>query len=174
MSDDPTDASRFTVRIPDGDNRPRRVCEDCGYVAYVNPKIVAGAVCTREGRVLLCRRAIEPRRGFWTIPAGYMEVGETVEECARREAREEACAEIEPTALLGIYNIPEIGQVHLLYKARLLTPDPSPGDESLEARLFDWGEIPWDAISFPSVEWALRLFPRVRETDRFAPFRFPE
>jgi ADP-ribose pyrophosphatase YjhB (NUDIX family) len=174
MSPEIPEEFRFTTRVPDGDNRPRRVCEDCGYVAYVNPKIVAGAVCTLEDRVLLCRRAIEPRRGFWTIPAGYMETGETVEECVRREAMEEAGARIEPRALLGIYNVREISQVHLLYKARLLSPDVEAGEESLEVRLFRWEDVPWEELSFPSVEWALRLHAEVRDTDRFPPFRFPE
>ena len=108
----------FSRRVPPGDNRVRRICDHCGFVDYVNPRVVVGAVCTWDDEVLLCLRDIEPRLGFWTIPAGFMEEGETTEEGAAREAREEALADIEVGALLGIYNIPRISQIHLFYRAR--------------------------------------------------------
>lgn len=141
--------------VPEGDNRERLICRDCGFVNYENPLVVAGSVVVEDGRVLLCRRAIEPRRGFWTIPAGYLELNETVENGARREAREEALAEIAIDGLLAVYTIPRISQVQLIYAAHLAQPGFGAGDESLEVRFFDWDEIPRDEIAFPSVHWAL-------------------
>lgn len=163
----------FSLKIPDGDSRHRLVCDDCGWVHCVNPKIVVGAVCTWEDRFLLCRRAIEPRRGFWTIPAGYLEEREATEAGARREAREEALAEIEIDALLGVYSIPRISQVQLIYRARLTTADFGAGEETLEAALFRWDEIPWPELAFPSVHWALRHFREVAGRRDFAPFGNP-
>jgi ADP-ribose pyrophosphatase YjhB (NUDIX family) len=151
-------ATNFVRRIPDGEDRERLTCADCGFVAYENPKIVAGAVVAVDGRILLCRRAIEPRRGFWTIPAGYMELGETIEEAAKREAREEAGAEIALDGVLALYSIARIGQVQVMFRARLASPGFSAGPESLEVRLFDWEAIPWDDLAFPSVHWVLRAW----------------
>jgi ADP-ribose pyrophosphatase YjhB (NUDIX family) len=141
-------------------------------VHYENPKIVVGSVATHERRYLLCRRAIEPRRGLWTIPAGFLEEHETTEQGALREAREEACAELELDGLLGIYNIPRISQVQLIYKARLVRPEFARGDESLDVRLFSWSEIPWDEIAFPSVHWALRHHRDLGDQERFRPFTY--
>uniref|UniRef100_UPI001F3ECC59 NUDIX hydrolase n=1 Tax=Falsiroseomonas oryziterrae TaxID=2911368 RepID=UPI001F3ECC59 len=135
--------ANFVRRIPEGEDRERLTCADCGFVAYENPKVVTGSVVVADGKVLLCRRAIEPRRGFWTIPAGYMELGETVEEAARREAHEEACADIAIDGVLAIYSIARIGQVQVLFRARLAAPGVAAGEESLEVRFFDWDEIPW-------------------------------
>jgi len=145
----------FSLRIPEGDGVARKVCDHCGFVAYENPKIVVGSVVRHEGRVLLCRRAIEPRRGFWTIPAGYMELNETPEEGARREAREEAGADLAIERLLAVYSVPRISQVQLIFRAALADPRIEAGVESLEVRLFEWHEIPWDDLAFPSVHWAL-------------------
>jgi ADP-ribose pyrophosphatase YjhB (NUDIX family) len=142
-------------RIPKGDNRERTVCAECGYVLYDNPKIVVGAVARWGDRILLCRRAIEPRRGFWTLPAGYLELNEATSAGAEREAWEEARAHIAIDGLLAIYDIPRISQVQLVYRARLIEPDIAPGPESLDVRLFAWDEIPWPEIAFPSVRWAL-------------------
>lgn len=144
--------------IPEGDNRERLVCPDCGHIDYENPKIVVGAVCTWEGRILLCRRAIEPRKGLWTIPAGFMETGETTREGALREVWEEARARVEIEDLLGIYEVPRVSHVNVFFRARLLSPDCAPGEESLEARLFAWEEIPWDSLAFSSVAWSLERF----------------
>lgn len=146
----------FIRTIPPGDDRERLTCASCGFVAYENPKIVVGSVVAEDGRVLLCRRAIEPRRGFWTLPAGYMELAETVEEGARREAWEEARARIALEGLLAIYSIARIGQVQMLFRARLAEPGFEAGPESLEVRLFAWEEIPWGEIAFPTVHWALQ------------------
>nr|WP_294524811.1 NUDIX hydrolase [uncultured Rhodopila sp.] len=151
----------FATRIPEGDNRERSVCTECGYVAYENPKVVVGSVIAAGDRVLMCRRAIQPRKGFWTIPAGYMELGETLEEGAAREAREEAEASIAIEGILGVFSIARIGQVQVIFRARFTesdTPSFAPGAESLEVRLFPWDEIPWDDIAFPSVHWALHAW----------------
>ena len=157
-------ASGPSVRkIPPGDTAPRLVCPDCGFILYENPKVIVGSVCRWEGRILLCRRAIEPRKGLWTLPAGFLELNETVLDGARREAREEANAEIEIDALLAVYTIPRVGHVQLIYRARLASPDVRAGDESEEVALFAWDEIPWDDLAFPSVSWALRHDREVME-----------
>ncbi|MBL8708916.1 MAG: NUDIX hydrolase [Rhodospirillaceae bacterium] len=163
----------FENRVPAGDNRLRQVCTDCGFVAYENPKVVVGAVVTHEDRILLCRRAINPRRGFWTLPAGYMELHESAETGAMREAWEEARARIAIEALLGAYTIPRLSQVQLIYRARLTDPAISAGPESLEVGLFTWREIPWDELAFPSVRWALTHFDAVRDQAHFPAFSNP-
>ncbi|WP_341898112.1 NUDIX hydrolase [Ferrovibrio terrae] len=164
---------RFSRRIPDGDSLERHVCTDCGWIHYTNPKIVVGAVVTDGEQILLCRRAIAPREGFWTIPAGYMEERETSEAGAMREAMEEACAEIRIDALLAVYNIPRISQVQLIYRATLAKPDFSAGPESLEVRLFRWEEIPWSDLAFPSVHWALLHHRSVIGREAFPAFGNP-
>lgn len=141
---------------PEGDTLERYVCTTCGEIHYQNPKVVVGAVCTWQDRVLLCRRAIEPRSGLWTLPAGYLEFGESTEDGAAREAWEEAHARIEISDLLALYNVVRIGQVQLFYRARLLDANLSPGVETVELDLFDWTDIPWNELAFPSVHWVLR------------------
>jgi ADP-ribose pyrophosphatase YjhB (NUDIX family) len=141
--------------VPEGDNRERTICADCGYILYDNPKVVVGSVVRWGDRILLCRRSIEPRRGFWTLPAGYLELHEATSAGAEREAWEEAQARIAIESLLAIYDIPRISQVQLIYRARLLDEAVAPGPESLEVGLFHWNEIPWDELAFPSVHWAL-------------------
>jgi ADP-ribose pyrophosphatase YjhB (NUDIX family) len=144
--------------IPEGDTRERMICAECGFVLYDNPKIVVGSVVRWGERVLLCRRSINPRRGFWTLPAGYLELNESTSAGAEREAWEEAQAKIEIEGLLAIYDIPRISQVQLIYRARLLDEAVAAGPESLEVRLFGWDEIPWDELAFPSVRWALEHY----------------
>jgi ADP-ribose pyrophosphatase YjhB (NUDIX family) len=159
----PACGSTLDWRRPEGDERERHVCPACGRVHYQNPKIVVGSVCTLgDDRLLLCRRAIPPRAGFWTIPAGYLELGETAEEGARREAWEEARARIELEGLLAVYSVARIDQVQLLYRARLLDAAVEPGPESLEVRLLGWGEIPWERLAFPTVRWILERAGAVR------------
>ncbi len=172
MSDDQVPIS-FSTKTPPGEDRERRVCDSCGFVDYVNPRIVTGVVAHFDGRILLCRRAIEPRKGFWTLPAGFLELGESVEDGARREAQEEARADLEIEALLGLYSIPRIGQVQVFFRARLLN-DPSPGPESLEVGLFSWEEVPWKELAFPSVRWALDHYRQTAGQAVFAPFANPE
>jgi ADP-ribose pyrophosphatase YjhB (NUDIX family) len=162
----------FLRQIPEGDTRERLVCATCGHIDYQNPKIVVGAVVSHAGRVLLCRRAIEPRRGFWTLPAGYLELGETAEEGARREAMEEAEADISLDGLLAVYSISRIGQVQLIYRARFANaekPHFAAGPESLEVRLFDWAEIPRDNLAFPSVHWSLATWRKGADRPLAAP-----
>lgn len=163
----------FSRQVPEGDNRDRMVCDDCGWIHYTNPKIVVGAVVGHAGRILLCRRAIEPRRGFWTIPAGYLEERETAEAGAMREAQEEACADITLDGLLAVYSIPRISQVQLIWRATLAQPEFSAGPESLEVRLFAWDEIPWTELAFPSVHWALGQYDAVKDRPVFPAFTNP-
>lgn len=137
------------------------MCADCGHIAYENPKVVVGSVVLLGGAVLMCRRAIEPRKGFWTLPAGYLELGETLEEGAIREAMEEANAAIELDGILGVFSIARIGQVQVIFRARFAGGSParfSAGPESLEVELFPWERIPWNDIAFPSVHWALQAW----------------
>ncbi len=164
---------QFDRRVPEGDNRERLVCADCGFVAYENPKIVVGSVVAHDGRVLLCRRAIEPRRGFWTLPAGYMENGETIAEGAAREAWEEAQVRIEIDGILAVFSISRLGQVQVIFRARFATDSADPpyaaGDESLEVGLFGWDRIPWNEIAFPSVHWALKAWRDLGDAPLGAP-----
>ncbi len=156
---------------PTGDHRERKVCDDCGFVLYENPKIVVGSVVVDASqRVLLCKRSISPGYGKWTLPAGYLELGETPEEGAMREALEEAEAKIRLTGLLGVYSVRHLSQVQLLYRASFEKPHFAAGEETLEARLFDWEEIPWEELAFPSVKWVLEKFKSIGDTAVFSPF----
>lgn len=146
------------LKIPPGDHLPRHVCIGCGIVHYQNPKIVAGCVPEHEGRILLCRRAIEPRLGFWTIPAGFMENGETIQDAARRESVEEAMAEVEVGSLLAVVHVLHADQVHVMFRARLPRPEFGAGPESLEVGLYDEASIPWGDIAFRSVDFALKKY----------------
>jgi ADP-ribose pyrophosphatase YjhB (NUDIX family) len=165
---------RFVSRVPEGDERVRRVCDHCDFVHYQNPKIVVGAVATHGEEILLCRRAIPPRQGYWTIPAGYLELEETPEQGARREAFEEARAQLEIRDLLAVYSVPRISQVQLFYRARLTDPRVAPGTESLEVGLFAWGAIPWDELAFPTVRWALEHHREAAGRAVWAPRTNPE
>jgi ADP-ribose pyrophosphatase YjhB (NUDIX family) len=169
----PPPGPHFERRVPDGDTNERYVCGQCGHVHYTNPKIVVGAVVTHGDRILLCRRAIEPRKGLWTLPAGYLEEHESPINGAKREAREEACAEIEIDALLAVYSVPHISQVQLMYRARIDKPIFAAGVESLEVKLFAWVEIPWNELAFPSVSWALNNYRDSKDLTVFAPFTNP-
>lgn len=160
-------------QVPAGDDRPRLVCGDCGFILYENPKIIVGAVCTWEDQYLLCKRAIEPRRGFWTMPAGYMELNETSEEGAAREVWEEARARVQIDGLIAVYNLPRISQVHLIYRGHMLTPDFAKGVESEEVALFRWEEIPWDDLAYPNVAWSLRHERDLKGQRNFAPRGLP-
>lgn len=165
--------ANFVRKVPDGDNVARQVCADCGFINYENPKIVVGAVCHWGDKILLCRRAINPRKGHWTLPAGFLELHETTAAGAAREAWEEARAKIEIEALLAVYTVPRISQVQLMYRARLLTDEVSAGPESLDVGLFTFDEIPWDDLAFPSARWALRQFSETRHLSEFAAFTNP-
>ncbi|HEY2070306.1 MAG TPA: NUDIX hydrolase [Rhizomicrobium sp.] len=169
----PAPAPHFEWRVPEGDTTERHICGRCGHVHYSNPKIVVGSVVTQGDRILLCRRAIEPRKNFWTLPAGYLEEHETPEDGACREAREEANAVIAIDALLAVYAVPHISQVQLMYRAQLAQPEFSAGPESLDVALFSWDDIPWAELAFPSVRWALEHYRQSREQAVFAPFTNP-
>ncbi len=147
------------LRVPDdGDTRERAVCPACGTIHYINPLVVVGTVPYLGERVLLCKRAIEPRRGKWTLPAGFMEMGETMAQGAARETSEEAGAEVEMGAFFSAMSVPRANQVHVFYLARLLHDRFDPGTESLEARLFTEAEVPWDEIAFTTVRETLRRY----------------
>jgi len=167
--DSPTVPPRFERRVPVGDDRSRLVCSDCGFVQYENPRIVVGSVATWQDRVLLCRRAIHPRRGFWTLPAGYLELGEAPPEGALREAWEEARARLEIDQLLAVYTIARLSQVQLIFRARLLDPEVAAGPESEAVGLFAWEDLPWDELAFPSVAWALSDHRALKHQESFPP-----
>jgi len=152
--------SPVLVRIPDGDNRPRFVCDSCQTVHYQNPRIVAGCVPVWEDRILLCRRAIEPRLGYWTLPAGFLQ------QAAQRETLEEACARVRNLQLYTLFDLPHINQVYMFFRAELVDLDFCAGDESLEVRLFQQQDIPWSELAFPTIGRTLECFfaDRVQQT----------
>lgn len=155
------------LEIPAGDQRERLVCHHCGYIHYENPKVICGALALWNNKVLLCKRAIEPRYGFWTLPAGFMELYETMEQGAARETLEEAEANVDIQQLYCMYNIPRIGQIYVLFKGDLIDGKFGAGDESLECGLFAEEDIPWDEIAFPSVERTLRHYFQDRKQGSF-------
>ena len=152
---------------PADDNRDRATCTVCTTIHYENPLNVVGTLPVWNDKVLLCKRAIEPRRGLWTLPAGFMELGETTEEGALRETVEEAGARVELEGLYTLINVVRVGQVHLFYRARMLAADVDPGPESLEARLFAEDEVPWEEIAFRTTKRTLELFFADRRAGRF-------
>lgn len=154
-------------KIPPDDTLPRHICPNCQTIHYQNPKLVVGSIAEWEGRILLCRRAIEPGYGLWTLPAGFMENGESTAQAAERETREEACARVAVEDLFSLVNIPHIDQVHLFYRARLLDPEVAPGTESLDTALLDESAIPWEDIAFRSVALSLRQYLDDRRRGRF-------
>lgn len=145
-------------RMPDGDTRVRDLCDNCGAIHYQNPRVVVGAIPVWEGRILLCRRAIEPRYNTWTLPAGFMELGETTAQGAERETLEEAGARIQVGRLFTVIEVPQVEQVHMYFLAEALGPELAPGPESLEARYYDEADIPWDDLSFRTVSTTLQHF----------------
>ncbi|MDH5671467.1 MAG: NUDIX hydrolase [Myxococcales bacterium] len=155
------------VRVPEGEDRERHVCSACGTIHYRNPKMVVGCIVQDGGRVLLCRRAIEPRRGFWTIPAGFMELGESATAGAARETLEEALARVQIVAPYAHFDIPHIGQAYLIYRAQLLAGEFGPGPESLEVQLLEPDAIPWQQLAFTAVRYALELFVEDLQNQRF-------
>jgi ADP-ribose pyrophosphatase YjhB (NUDIX family) len=155
------------LKIPPGDNLPRHVCDACGTIHYSNPKMVIGCIPEWRDQVLLCRRAIEPRYGLWTLPAGFMENGETVAQAALRETLEEARARVELAEMFSVLSVPHVNQVHIFYRARLVDLDFGPGTESLEVELFAESAIPWPEIAFRTVSTTLRHFYADRTSGRF-------
>ncbi len=148
----------MVLKVPSRDTLERKVCETCDTVLYENPKVVVGVICEHEGKLLLCRRAIEPQVGLWTYPAGFLELNESTQDGAAREAMEEANAHIEIDYLVGHYSLTHINQVHLIYYANMTKPDYHSGDESLEVELMAIEDIPWDELAFPVIRWSLKAF----------------
>jgi ADP-ribose/FAD diphosphatase len=145
-------------RIPPGEDRERYVCSKCGAIHYENPRMVVGCIIEEQGEILLCKRAIEPRHGFWTLPAGFLELEESTIQGAVRETYEEAAARVAVTAPYAHFDIPHIGQAYIFYRARMLSPEFAPGTESLDVKLVPISEIPWDVLAFPAVRVALELY----------------
>jgi len=159
-------SSDLEFRIPDGDNRKRFVCPNCHTIHYSNPRIVAGILPVWEEQILLCRRAIEPRLGYWNVPSGYLENGESVEEGARRELWEEAIARVGDLSMASLYSIPHINQVYIHFIGKLREPDFNCGDETSEARLFSESDIPWAEIAFSSSTFTLKNYFADRKNGR--------
>ena len=158
----------MSIRVPEGDRIPRHVCNSCNTIHYQNPKIVAGCILEWENRILLCRRAIEPRYGLWTFPAGFMENSETAVQAAIRECSEEANADVVNAQLFALYNLPHISQVYIMFRGRLKAGRASPGAESLEIALFAEQDIPWTQLAFPVVYEGLELYFRDREQGNYS------
>lgn len=148
----------LNLGVPEGDTRERHVCSACGNIHYQNPNIVVGCIPQWEGKIMLCRRAIEPRYGYWTLPAGFLENHESIEQGAARETLEEACAEVRIGNLLTIYSLPHISQIHMMYLAEMQSPHCAPGDESLEVMLVTEQEVPWGQLAFRTVELTLKAY----------------
>jgi ADP-ribose pyrophosphatase YjhB (NUDIX family) len=151
-------AGALTTKIPSGDNLPRHICQECEHIHYQNPRVIVGCIPVWQDQVLLCRRNIEPKFGLWTLPAGFLELGETMEQGALRETFEESMAEVEITELFGLYDIPHIGQIYSIYSANMLSDKFSTTAESSEVALFNADEIPWDEIAFEVIKTALQEY----------------
>ena len=160
-------AAPVHLQVPPGDSLARHVCSQCGAIHYQNPKLVVGTLPVWQDSVLLCRRAIEPRRDKWTLPAGFMENNETMAEAALRETVEEACARVELGDIYTLISVPHISQVHAIYRARLLDLDFAPGAETLEVKLFTEAEIPWPELAFRTIAQSLRHYFEDRRTGSF-------
>ncbi len=156
-----------SLLVPEGDNLPRHVCSGCDTIHYRNPLIVVGTVPVWEDKILVCRRSIEPRKGYWTLPAGFMENGETLQEGADRETREEALADIEVGDLFAIINVLHVNQVHMMFLAQMRTPEHGPGDETLESELILPADIPWQDLAFPSIRFTLERYLHDLERGHF-------
>ncbi|MEO1419813.1 MAG: NUDIX hydrolase [Pseudomonadota bacterium] len=158
-------SDKIARAVPEGDTRERWVCPECGMIHYQNPNVVVGCVPERDGQILLCKRAIEPRKGYWTVPAGFMELKESMAEGAARETQEEALADVEIHRLFAAVDVPHAGQVHVFFTASLVS-DFAPGPESLACKMVDPADIPWDEIAFPSGTFALRKWVEDAGRDR--------
>ncbi len=158
--------AKVAVKVPPGDHLPRHVCDSCGTVHYANPKLVVGCVPEYQDRILLCKRGIEPRLGYWTVPAGFMENGETLQQAAARESHEEALLHVEIGSLLSVVHVTHAHQVHVFFRAKMLSERFGPTPESLEVKLVGIDEIPWEELAFPSTEFTLRRYLEDRTAGR--------
>lgn len=166
-------------RIPEGDDRKRLTCPDCDFIHYENPKVIVGALALHYQQdmpyILLCKRAIEPRYGYWTLPAGFMELSESTQQGAAREAYEEAGVHLKMGHLFCLYEIPHISQIHMYYLAEAATQDVAPGIESLEAAYFPLTDLPTQDLAFPTIHWAIRdLQAYLRHPDTILPYYTPK
>jgi ADP-ribose pyrophosphatase YjhB (NUDIX family) len=161
-------SAELIYAIPDDDNRHRYICQSCDTIHYQNPKIVAGCIPVWEDQVLLCKRAIEPRLGYWTLPAGFMELGETSLEAGIRETLEEANARVEVEDLFAVFSLPHVGQVYMMFRSRLIDLEFFPGEESVEVRLFKEEEIPWDELAFTTIRETLKSYFEDRRLGNFS------
>lgn len=159
--------ARVELKIPEADNRHRHICIQCKTIHYRNPKIVAGCIPEWNDKILLCKRAIEPRYGLWTLPAGYMEIGESTVEAAVRETLEEANARVQVLDLYMVINLPHVDQVYMMYRSRMLDQEFSSGEESLEVGLYAENEIPWEQLAFPTIRETLKHYYRDRDRGNF-------
>jgi ADP-ribose pyrophosphatase YjhB (NUDIX family) len=165
----PSCGGTISKKVPSDDNRERSVCDSCSTVHYQNPLIVVGCIVESDGKILLCKRSIEPRYGYWTIPGGFMELGETLAGGAARETLEEACATVDISHQFASVDVVDAGQVHIFFCGTLVG-DFGVGEESLETQLFGEDEIPWDDLAFPSIHWALESYRKVEGVAEFTPF----
>ncbi len=173
MTENTTNKGPREKKIPVGDDKERLTCPDCEFILYDNPKVVVGSVVEHEGKIILCKRAIEPSKGKWALPNGFLENDETTEEGAIREALEEAELNIEITGLLGVFNLPHVNQVQLVYRARMLDDHYAAAHETEDVQLFSWDEIPWKDLAFPSVEMSLQYWHSKQDipNNNYAPLR---
>lgn len=155
------------LKVPAGDTLPRFVCGACQTIHYQNPKVVAGCIPEWNDQILLCRRGIEPRTGFWTFPAGFMESGEHTAQAALRETLEEACATVESASLYAVFSLPQVSQVYVVFRGSLRAPEFGAGTESLEVQLFPWDKIPWEQLAFPVIHETLARYVEDRRQGRF-------
>ena len=156
-----------TLKIPSGDTLPRYVCQRCEMIHYENPKVVVGCIPEWQDQILLCKRAIEPRYGLWTLPAGFMENDETIEDAALRETEEEAQASVALTGLYSVFSIPHVSQVYMVFRAKMKEHKFGAGEESLEVQLFDLDQIPWTEMAFQVIHETLGLYVQDRATNHF-------
>lgn len=163
----PTCGADVEYIIPPGDNRPRHVCSRDGEVFYFNPRVVVGCIAEHAGKILMCRRAIEPRSGFWTLPAGFLEIGESAVQAGVRETREEAMADVDAGELFSFLNVSHIGQIHMFYRANMPKAEYGPGPESAEVMLMDEADIPWKQLAFPTIYLTLQYYFADRAAGRF-------
>lgn len=160
-------SDRIQIAIPEGDNRERHMCPDCGAIHYTNPRIIAGVLPVWEDRILLCKRAIHPRKDFWTLPAGFLENGETLQQGAERETLEEAEARVDIHDIYTIFNLTHIHQVYIFFRGTLINGEYGVGEESSDAALFAAEEIPWEELAFPTIHKTLRYYLRDRDNGEF-------
>lgn len=163
----PNCSAKVSLKIPEGDNRERYVCDSCNTIHYSNPNVVVGTLPAFEDKILLCKRAIEPRVGLWTVPAGFLENGESLLQGAWRETKEETQAEVDMKEILTIFNIPQINQIYVIYRANIEDNSFGPTSESLDVKLFSYDEVPWEELAFPFVPKTINHYYECLKTKKF-------